>query len=163
MIRRTAALLARAALPRAALLLAALPLTALLLAGCSASPPPTVQLTVGGQSVELLPTQYCLDGKPQLYAKDDPSQRPPVLRVGADQKIAIEVPAAVADSGWQVQIFDQKLDQQLGQVPVGNRREFDTITTSDAVPAAYYLVVVQDAGSGCNGLSGAWPVGFVRS
>lgn len=141
---------------------AVLTFTAVLLSGCSSGQPPQVSVTVDEQTVALMPTQYCLDGKPQLYAKQDPSQRPPVLRVPPERPIVIEVPAEVADSGWQVQIFDQDLEQQLGQVPVGTKRRFDTITTSDAVPTAFYLVVVQDAGSGCNGLSGAWPVGFVR-
>jgi len=32
------------------------------------------------------------------------------------------------------------------------------------VPPAYYLVVVEDSqDSACSGLSGAWPVGFLRS
>jgi len=54
------------------------------------------------------------------------------------------------------------LEEQLGQVPVGNETVFDGIFTSDARPAAYFLVIVQDAGPECEGLSGAWPIGFVR-
>lgn len=129
-----------------------------LVAGCS-SQPPTVTVTVGAQSQELSPTQYCLDGEPQFYPD---AERPPVLRVGPAEPITIEVPDEVGESGWQVQIFDDELDEQLGQVPVGNETVFDQITTSDAEPPAYFLVVVQDAGADCAGLSGAWPIGFVR-
>ena len=37
-------------------------------------------------------------------------------------------------------------------------------STSDVVPATFYLVVVEDADTDeCSGLSGAWPVGFIRA
>jgi hypothetical protein len=118
-----------------------------------------VTVSVGAQSQELSPTQYCLGGEPQFYPD---AERPPVLRVAPGEPITIEVSEELADSGWQVQIFDDELAEQLGQVPVGNRRVFDDLTTSDARPPAYFLVVVQDAGSDCEGLSGAWPIGFLR-
>lgn len=140
--------------------LAALTLTGFALTGCSADAP-EVTVTVAGESATVGPAQYCLDDEPLLYA-DEPGFAPPVLRVAADEQIVIEVPEEVADSGWQVQIFDLDLAEQLGQVPVGTVRRFDTINTSDAVPAAYFLVIVQDAGAGCDGFSGAWPIGFVR-
>ncbi len=85
-----------------------------------------------------------------------------MLRVGSGEQITIEVSEHLAESGWQVQIFDEQLEEQLGQVPVGNETVFDGIFTSDARPAAYFLVIVQDAGPECEGLSGAWPIGFVR-
>lgn len=139
-------------------LAAILTLLALVLMGCS-SKPPTVTVRVGEQTQELAPTQYCLDDSAQFYPA---AERPPVLRVGPGEPITIEVSPELADAGWQVQIFDDKLQQKIGQVPVGNEREFAGISTSDASPTAYFLVIVQDAGSGCEGLSGAWPIGFVR-
>ena len=124
-----------------------------LLAGCS-STAPSVTVTVAGQSERLSPTQYCLSGDAEFYPE---AERPPVLRVGADEPILVEVPAKVAEAGWQIQVFDAALEEQIGQVDA-----FDELTTSDAVPAEFYLVVVQDAGSDCEGLSGAWPIGLVR-
>ncbi|MBA2388913.1 MAG: DUF2771 family protein [Geodermatophilaceae bacterium] len=128
------------------------------LTSCS-SAPPTVTVSAGGQSEVLSPTQYCLDGEAEFYPE---AERPPVLRVAPDEQITIEVSEGLAESGWQVQVFDEALEEQLGQVPVGNLSVFDGISTSDAQPPAYFLVIVEDAGSGCEGLSGAWPIGFVR-
>jgi hypothetical protein len=48
-------------------------------------------------------------------------------------------------------------------VPAGDA-EFSGITTSDVVPPTFYLVVVEDSDpEACSGLSGAWPVGFIRT
>lgn len=144
---------ARRAPSRCAVLVATL-----LTAGCS-STPPTVTVSVGSQQEDLAPTQYCLDGEPRFFPD---AGRPPVLRVGPELPITIEVSDELAESGWQVQVFDQELAEQIGEVSVGNQTVYDGIDTSDAEPAAYFLVVVQDAGTDCEGLSGAWPVGFVR-
>jgi hypothetical protein len=77
--------------------------------------------------------------------------------------ILIEVPDDVAESGWSFQVFDQGLTDEdlIGEVDVGREATYE-LSTSDAVPAAYYIVVVQDSGEGCEGLSGAWPIGFLR-
>ena len=40
---------------------------------------------------------------------------------------------------------------------------FDEINTSDVVPPAFYLVVVEKKGGDCGEFSGAWPVGFLRA
>jgi len=40
---------------------------------------------------------------------------------------------------------------------------FDEINTSDVVPVAFYLVVVEKKGGACGEFSGAWPVGFLRA
>ena len=40
---------------------------------------------------------------------------------------------------------------------------FDEINTSDVVPPAFYLVVVEKKGGACGEFSGAWPVGFLRA
>lgn len=143
---------------RRRLLLAGL-LVGALLSGCSSSAP-TVTVTVGGQQQVLDPTQYCLDGESQIYRDRGP---PPVLRVSGDEPISIAVPAAVSDSGWQVQVFDRDLQVQIGKVDAGHASTLDRIRTGDAAAAEYYLVIVQDAGSDCDGLSGAWPIGFVRT
>lgn len=126
--------------------------------GCS-SAAPTVTVSVGGQTQELVATQYCLDGESEIYRDLDP---PPVLRVVGDVPITIDVPDEVAESGWQVQVFDSELEEQIGQVDAGHETTLDRIRTGDAAEPEYYLVVVQDAGPDCDGLSGAWPIGFVR-
>lgn len=129
------------------------------LAGCSGTAP-TITVSVAGQEETLDPTQYCLDGESQVF-RDLPA--PPVLRVAGDQGIRIEVPAEIADSGWQVQVYDSTLATQVGEVDAGNATTFDGIRTGDSAEPEFYLVIVQDAGEDCDGLSGAWPVGFVRT
>ena len=77
----------------------------------------------------------------------------------------LTVPGAVAEAGWSVQVFDEGLENILGEVdvPAGAAR-FDEISTSDVVPPTFYLVVVEDSDAEqCSGLSGAWPVGFIRT
>lgn len=129
-----------------------------LLVGCGATTTPTVTVSVAGRSAQLSPTQLCADDAAQFY--DRATQQ--VLRVAPAQRITIEVSADLAESGWQVQIFDRDLQTQLGQVDAGHATTFTDLTTSDPFPAAYFFVVVQDANSDCDGLSGAWPIGFVR-
>jgi hypothetical protein len=135
----------------------------LLVAGCSSSSstggPPPVRVQVGPQDVELQPTQYCLDGEGQRY-----DTAPPILEVSPDTQIRFTVPDEVAERGWSVQVFDEQLVEPLGEVDVEEgRAAFDEISTSDVVPPAYYLVVVEDGGGDCGAFSGAWPVGLLRA
>src|SRR5205085_8587357 len=105
------------------------------------------------------PTQYCSDVTGHRY-----SVRPPLFTAAPDTRITFTVPDAVAARGWSVQVFDQDLEQPIGDVRVDKGKAvFDGITTSDVVPAAFYLVVVEDKTSQCAHLSGAWPVGFIRT
>jgi hypothetical protein len=141
-------------------LLAALLLLAL--AGCgrgAAAGPEDVRVAVGSEKVSFRPTQYCLDGKGQRY-----DTTPPILEVPPDTTITLTVPDSVAEHGWSVQVFDEKLEEQIGEVavPAGDA-VFDEINTSDVVPPAFYLVVVEDKGGDCGGFTGAWPVGFLRA
>lgn len=134
-----------------------------LLTGCgkddTAAAPPSVQVTVGQQDVTAEPTQYCLDGKRQQYS----SVTPPIIEVTADQPIRLTVPDSVAEQGWSVQVFDDHLEQKIGDVEVeAGARTFDQITGSDVVPPAFYLVVVENKGTACGEFSGAWPIGFIR-
>ena len=134
---------------------------ALVTAGCShASPaPPQVTVSFGGDKLQLDPTQYCDGSNLSRY-----STRPPVASAAPNTRITFTVPAAVAANGWAVQVFDQNLEEPIGNVRVPNGKAvFSQITTSDVVPAAFYLVVVEDKSSACHGLSGAWPVGVIRS
>ena len=106
------------------------------------------------------PTQYCLDGDGQRY-----TNTPPIIEVSPDTTITLTVPDSVAEQGWSVQVFDEKLEEHARR---GRRRPratavFDEINTSDVVPPAFYLVVVEDKGGDCGGFSGAWPVGFLRA
>jgi hypothetical protein len=140
---------------------AAVPL--LLLAGCGGSDasdgPPDVQVTVGAQDVTARPVQYCLDGEWQRY-----TNTPPILEVSPDSPITLTVPEAVANRGWSVQVFDKTLQETIGEVDVpAATTTFDEINSSDVVPPAFYLVVVEDKGGACGELSGAWPVGFLRA
>jgi hypothetical protein len=121
---------------------------------------PTVTVQVGDQTVDVDPTQYCLDGDGQRY-----DTSPPVIEALPDSPIVLTVSDAVAASGWGVQVFDDVLEERIGEVEVDpDTTVFDGINTSDIVPPAFYLVVVQDSDAeACNGLAGAWPVGFIRA
>jgi hypothetical protein len=128
--------------------------------GAAADTAPTLTVQAGGDPVTVSPTQYCLGGEGTRYQVS-----PPVLEVAPDTTVVLTVSDAVAASGWGVQVFDEKLQERIGEVSVtdGTAR-FDGINTSDVAPATYYLVVVQDSDpEACNGLSGAWPVGFIRA
>jgi ABC-type transport system substrate-binding protein len=128
-------------------------------AGGSSTAPPAVTVQTGGDAVTLDPTQYCVDGDGQRY-----STSPPILEVTPDTTIELAVPDAVAEAGWSVQVYDEQLEEMLGEVDVPEgAAEFDEITSSDVVPPTFYLVVVERADpEACSGLSGAWPVGFIR-
>ncbi|MGY1633883.1 DUF2771 family protein [Geodermatophilus sp. SYSU D01186] len=133
----------------------------LLLAGCGSEPsgPEDVEVVAGAQEVSVSPTQACLDGEGQRY-----STTPPILEVSPDTTIRLTVPESVAEQGWSVQVFDEKLEEQLGEVDVeGAATVFDEINSSDVVPPAFYLVVVEDPDEDCDGFSGAWPIGFLRA
>jgi Protein of unknown function (DUF2771) len=132
------------------------------LTGCGSGrpdTPPDVQVAVGGQSVDVRPVQYCLDGTGRRY-----DTKPPRIEVSPDSRITLTVPDVVAERGWSVQVFDEQLEEKLGEVSVDEGASvFDEITTSDVVPPTYYLVVVEDKGGACGAFSGAWPVGFFRA
>jgi hypothetical protein len=134
----------------------------LVLAGCGrgqAATPQDVQVAVGSQKVPVHPTQYCLDGHGKRYGTT-----PPIIEVSPDSTIALTVPTSVARQGWSVQVFDEKLEQPIGEVDVPKGKEvYDEINTSDVVPPAFYLVVVEKKGGACGEFSGAWPVGFLRA
>jgi hypothetical protein len=134
-----------------------------LLAGCGGSEdadgPPDVRVTAGVQDVTARPSQYCLDGEWQRY-----TTTPPILEVSPDTTISLTVPDSVAERGWSVQVFDEGLEETIGEVDVpSGTATFDNINTSDVVPPAFYLVVVEDSGGACGELSAAWPVGFLRA
>ncbi|WP_241037052.1 DUF2771 domain-containing protein [Blastococcus litoris] len=133
-----------------------------LLAGCGSgepAAPPDVDVEVGPQQLGVRPTQFCLDGEGQRY-----DSTPPILEVSPGATITLTVPQSVAERGWGVQVFDEKLEEMIGEVdvPEGDRT-FDGITTDDVVPPAFYLVVVEDKGGACGEFTGAWPIGFLRA
>lgn len=121
---------------------------------------PSVTVQAGGDPITADPTQYCLDGEGQRYQTS-----PPILEVAPETTVVLQVPDAVAESGWEVQVFDEDLQERIGEVDVeAGTTVLDEISTSDVVPATFYLVVVQDSDAdACEGLSGAWPVGFIRT
>ncbi len=133
------------------------------LAGCggsaAAEAPPTLTVQVGEREATVEPTQYCLDGEGQRYRTT-----PPMLEVPAGTPIELRVPDALAEEGWSVQVFDDRLEQLIGEVDVEpGTAVFDDITSADVVPPAFYLVVVQRPDpDACEGFSGAWPIGFIR-
>ena len=134
----------------------------LVLAGCgggAAEGPGDVRVEVGPQDVSARPVQYCEDGERVRY-----DNAPPVVEVSPDAVITLTVPESVAERGWSVQVFDEKLEETLGEVdvPEGEDRLAE-INTSDVVPPAFYLVIVEDKGGDCGEWSGAWPVGFLRA
>ena len=134
------------------------------LAGCGGgareTTAPTVTVQVGEQEVPVDPTQYCLAGEGQRYGTSAP-----ILEVPVDTPIELRVPESVAADGWTVQVFDDRLEQTIGTVDVDpDTPVFDGINSSDVVPPAFYLVVVQRSDpDACEGLSGAWPIGFIRA
>jgi hypothetical protein len=132
-----------------------------LLAGCGgeADGPGEVGVEVGAQDLAVRPTQFCLDGEGQRY-----DNTPPILEVSPGATISLTVPDSVAEQGWSVQVFDETLEETLGTVDVERgTTTYDEITTSDVVPPAFYLVVVEDKGGDCGEFSGAWPIGFIRA
>jgi hypothetical protein len=135
---------------------------ALLLAGCGSGEeagPPDVDVEVGAQQLGIRPVQYCLNGEGRRY-----STVPPILEVPPGVAISLTVPESVAERGWGVQVFDEGLEQLIGEVDVpAGERVFADITSDDVVPPAFYLVVVEDKGGDCGEFSGAWPVGFLRA
>ncbi len=141
-------------------LLAALLL--LVLAGCGGAgdtAPAEVEVVVGPQDLAVRPTQYCLDGERQRY-----TITPPILEVSPASPNRLTVPEEVAERGWAVQVFDDRLEEPIGEVDVPAGTDvFEEITTDDVVPPAFYLVIVEDKGGDCGEFSGAWPVGFVRA
>jgi hypothetical protein len=126
------------------------PLAALLalalLAGCSSGSdgPGQVRVEVGPQDVRLQPTQGCVGGERTRY-----EPRPTILEVSPGDTITLTVPDPIAEQGWSVQVFDEQLEEQIGEV--------------DVVPPAFYLVIVEDKGGDCGEWSAAWPVGFIRA
>jgi len=133
----------------------------LLAGGGSGEPagPPDVDVEVGAQQLSVRPVQYCLDGEGQRY-----DTAPPILEVSPGATISLTVPEAVADRGWGVQVFDEQLEEIIGEVDVpAGERTFEEISTSDVVPPAFYLVIVEDKGGDCGEFSGAWPIGLIRA
>jgi hypothetical protein len=144
---------------RTATALLALGLAAL--AGCAGEPsgPGELRVRAGSQDVTARPTQYCLDGEEQRY-----ETTPPIVEVSPATAIALTVPEAIARRGWQVQVFDERLQEVLGEVDVPEgTTTFTGINSDDVVPPAFYLVVVEDKGGDCGEWTGAWPVGFLRA
>ena len=137
-------------------------LLVLLLAGCGSGEPagpPDVAVEVGAQELAVRPVQYCLDGEGRRY-----ENVPPILEVSPGAAISLTVPESVAERGWGVPVFDESLEEVIGEVDVpAGERTFAEITTDDVVPPAFYLVVVEDKGGDCGEFSGAWPVGFLRA
>ena len=133
----------------------------LLLGGCATGDdgPGEVRVEVGAQDVTAQAVQGCEDGEEVRY-----ETTPPIVEVSPDSDITLTVPESVAERGWGVQVFDDQLEEKLGtvDVPEGEER-FADINTSDVVPAAFYLLVVEDKGGDCGVWSRAWPVGFIRA
>ena len=138
----------------------ALTAVVLLLAGCGSEPsgPQDVVVEAGPQRVEAAPTQYCVDGEGQRY-----DATPPIIEVSPDTTIRLTVPDAVAERGWGMQVYDDQLQERLGLVDVEAGAAVYDLNSSDVAPAAFYLVVVEDAVEDCEGFSGAWPIGFLRA
>jgi hypothetical protein len=133
----------------------------LLLGGCASGDdgPGQVRVQVGAQDVTAQAVQGCEDGEEVRY-----ETTPPRIEVSPGADITLTVPESVADRGWGIQVFDVALEEKLGtvDVPAGEDR-FSGINSSDVVPPAFYLLVVEDKGGDCGVWSRAWPVGFLRA
>lgn len=132
-----------------------------LLSGCASGGegPGQVRVQAGAQDVTAQAVQGCEDGEEVRY-----ETTPPRIEVSPDTVITLTVPESVAERGWDVQVFDVGLEELLGtvEVPEGEDR-FAGINSSDVVPPAFYLLVVEDKGGDCGVWSRAWPVGFLRA
>ncbi|SNS70496.1 Protein of unknown function [Geodermatophilus saharensis] len=146
-------------LPRAAAVLLAGALPAVLAAcgSSAAATPPEVTISAGPQEVTARPSQYCGSGQGQRY-----DVTPPVVEVSPDTPITLTVPEEVAANGWSVQVFDEQLQERIGEVDVEAGTTAFDVNSSDVVPPAFYLVVVEDRHGECL-LTGSWPVGFLRA
>lgn len=141
---------------------------AALLAGCGDSGPPSVTVKVVDTTVEVPAAMYCEDGKP-VVASDEEGVSP--LRVEPGKRVEIDVPRDVADAGWTVQVWTARGDDNgsilpdalITTVPVGKETSFDQITTSDAAPETFYLIVAQSPAKGCPDAGALWPIGFIRT
>ena len=134
-----------------------------LVAGCgrdAAAGPEDVEVSVGAPAGRRPPGAVL----PGRRAGSATPSTPPILEVSPDATITLTVPDSVAERGWSVQVFDEGLEETLGEVDVPEGEAvLDEINTSDVVPPAFYLVVVEDKGGDCGEFSGAWPVGFLRA
>ena len=66
-------------------------------------------------------------------------------------------------SGSLQQVATGKYTWGTGATPITLGTSYTGINTSDVVPPAYYLVIVENKGGACGSFSGAWPVGFLRA
>lgn len=141
---------------------AVLPALALLLAGCASGDdgPGQVRVEVGVQDVTASAVQGCEDGEEVRY-----DTTPPVVEVSPDAEITLTVPASVAERGWGVQVFDERLEEAIAEplsVPAGEDRTI-SLNSNDVIPAGFYLLVVENKGGDCGVWSRAWPIGFIRA
>ncbi len=138
----------------------AIPAVLLLLAGCGSEPsgPQDVVVEAGPQEVQVPPSQSCVDGERQQFPPASP-----IVEVSPGTTIRLTVPDSVAENGWDVQVYDEQIQERLGIAEVEDGAAVFEVNSSDVVPPAFYLVVVEDADEECGGFSGAWPVGFLRA
>ncbi|WP_155858771.1 DUF2771 family protein [Candidatus Blastococcus massiliensis] len=139
-----------------------LPALVLLLAGCASGEdgPGEVRVQAGAQDVQAQAVQGCEGGDPVRY-----DTQPPVVEVPPDTEITLTVPASVAERGWAVQFYDENLEEAINEpldVPDGEAK-VSVVSSADAVPPAFYLLVIENKGGDCGAWSRAWPVGFIRA
>ncbi len=139
-----------------------LPAIALLLAGCASGDdgPGQVRVEVGAVDITASATQGCDNGEKVRYETE-----PPVVEVSPDADITLTVPESVAERGWAVQVFDVPLETVLVEAieaPEGEDR-FTVLDSTDDLPPAFYLLVVEDKGGDCGEWSRAWPIGVIRA
>ncbi len=139
-----------------------LPAIAVLLAGCASGDdgPGQVRVEVGAQDVTASAVQGCEDGEEVRY-----DTTPPIVEVSPDAEITLTVPESVAERGWGVQVFDERLEEAIAEplaVPAGEDRTI-SLNSNDIVPAGFYLLVVENKGGDCGVWSRAWPIGFIRA
>jgi hypothetical protein len=139
-----------------------LPALVLLLAGCASEDegPGEVRVQAGTQDLQAQAVQGCEDGEPVRYDTE-----PPVVEVPQDTEITLTVPESVAEQGWAVQVYDENLEEAINEpldVPEGEK-QVSVTSSAEAVPSAFYLLVVENKGGDCGAWSRAWPVGFIRA
>ena len=104
--------------------------------------------------------QYCEDGERVRY-----DNTPPVVEVSPDAVITPDRARArrrARAGACRSSTRGSRRSSARSTSPAGEDRLAE-INTSDVVPPAFYLVIVEDKGGDCGEWSGAWPVGFLRA
>ncbi len=117
--------------------------SALLLTGCD-KPVPKITVQAGSFSTTITPTTYCFDVG---HCRASTSIDLPVVDTGADDKVLVDVPSAVADRGWSSTALTLDGKKNLGgSGPIHNSHSYRI--AANANDGAPFIVAVQQLRKG---------------